>query len=66
MTVRSEISRSKPCIVLWWPATPLLAWLTIPTAEYLPVDCQALLRKRGILISMSGRGNCYDNSMDEA
>jgi transposase InsO family protein len=27
------------------------------------VDYQALLRKRGILISMSGRGNCYDNSM---
>ena len=26
---------------------------------------QTLLRKRGILISMSGRGNCYDNSMVE-
>jgi len=29
------------------------------------VDDQALLRKRGILISMSGRGNCYDNPMVE-
>lgn len=29
------------------------------------MDYQALLRKRGILISMSGRGNCYDNSMAE-
>lgn len=29
------------------------------------MDYQALLRKRGILISMSGRGNCYDNSMME-
>ena len=29
------------------------------------VDYQALLRKRGILISKSGRGNCYDNSMVE-
>ena len=29
------------------------------------MDYQALLRKRGILISMSGRGNCYDNSMVE-
>jgi putative transposase len=29
------------------------------------VDFQALLRKRGILISMSGRGNCHDNSMVE-
>ncbi len=27
------------------------------------VDQQALLRKRGILIPMSGRGNCHDNSM---
>jgi putative transposase len=27
------------------------------------VDYQALLRRRGILISMSGRGTCYDNSM---
>jgi putative transposase len=27
------------------------------------VDYQALLRKRGILISMSGRGSCYDNAM---
>ena len=26
---------------------------------------QTLLRKRGILISMSGRGNCFDNSMVE-
>jgi transposase InsO family protein len=27
------------------------------------VDHPALLRKRGILIPMSGRGNCHDNSM---
>ena len=27
---------------------------------------QAELKKRGILISMSGKGNCYDNSMVEA
>ena len=35
-------------------------------SQYCSVDYQALLRKRGILISMSGRGNCYDNSMVEA
>ena len=29
------------------------------------ITLQALLRRRGILISMSGRGNCYDNSMVE-
>jgi putative transposase len=32
-------------------------------SQYCSVDYQALLRKRGILVSMSGRGNCYDNSM---
>lgn len=34
-------------------------------SQYCSVDYQALLRKRGILISMSGRGNCNDNSMVE-
>ena len=29
------------------------------------VDCQAKLRTRGIPISMSGKGSCYDNSMVE-
>lgn len=32
-------------------------------SQYCSVDYLALLRKRGILISMSGRGNCSDNSM---
>ena len=32
-------------------------------SQYGSVDDQALLRKRGILISMSGRGNCDDNAM---
>ncbi len=34
-------------------------------SQYCSVDYQAELRKRGILISMSGKGNCYDNSMVE-
>lgn len=29
------------------------------------IDYQAAHRKRGFLISMSGKGNCYDNSMVE-
>jgi transposase InsO family protein len=29
------------------------------------VDYQAELRAHGILISMSGRGNCFDNAMVE-
>ena len=32
-------------------------------SQYCSVEYQAELRKRGILISMSGKGNCYDNAM---
>lgn len=35
-------------------------------SQYCSVDYQALLRARGIRISMSGRGNCYDNWMVES
>ncbi|KDB04913.1 hypothetical protein U879_04240 [Defluviimonas sp. 20V17] len=35
----------------------------LESAQYCSVDYQAELRKRSILISMSGKGNCYDNSM---
>jgi transposase InsO family protein len=34
-------------------------------SQYCSVDYQAELRRHGILISMSGRGNCYDNAMVE-
>nr|WP_245885159.1 IS3 family transposase [Defluviimonas denitrificans] len=34
-------------------------------SQYCSVDYQAELRKRSILISMSGKGNCYDNAMVE-
>lgn len=34
-------------------------------SQYCSVGYQAELRKRGIPISMSGKGNCYDNSMVE-
>jgi putative transposase len=33
--------------------------------QYCSIDYQAELRKHGILISMSGKGNCYDNAMVE-
>jgi putative transposase len=33
--------------------------------QYCSVDYQVELRKHGILISMSGKGNCYDNAMVE-
>lgn len=34
-------------------------------SQYCSVDYQAELKASGILISMSGRGNCYDNAMVE-
>jgi transposase InsO family protein len=34
-------------------------------SQYCSADYQAELRKHGLLISMSGKGNCYDNSMVE-
>jgi putative transposase len=33
--------------------------------QHCSIDDQAELRKHGILISMSGKGNCYDNAMVE-
>lgn len=35
-------------------------------SQYCSVEYQAELRRHGILISMSGKGNCYDNSMVES
>jgi putative transposase len=32
------------------------------SAQYCSIDYQAELKKHGILISMSGKGNCYDNA----
>lgn len=34
-------------------------------SQYCSIDYRAELRKRGLLISMSGKGNCYDNAMVE-
>jgi transposase InsO family protein len=34
-------------------------------AQYCSVDYQAVLCSHGIQISMSGKGNCYDNAMVE-
>jgi putative transposase len=34
-------------------------------SQYCSIEYQAELRRHGILISMSGKGNCYDNSMVE-
>ena len=34
-------------------------------SQYCSIDYQTELRKQGFLISMSGKGNCYDNSMVE-
>lgn len=34
-------------------------------SQYCSIDYQSELRRRGIRISMSGKGNCYDNAMVE-
>jgi transposase InsO family protein len=34
-------------------------------SQYCSIDYQAVLRSHGIRISMSGKGNCYDNAMVE-
>ena len=34
-------------------------------SQYCSIDYQAELNKHGILVSMSGKGNCYDNAMVE-
>ena len=34
-------------------------------SQYCSIDYQAVLRRHGIRISMSGKGNCYDNAMVE-
>lgn len=44
---------------------PDLVHLSDRGRQYCSVDYHSLLRNRGILISTSGRGNCYDNSMVE-
>jgi putative transposase len=37
----------------------------IESAQYCSIDYQAELKRNGIFISMSGKGNCYDNAMVE-
>ena len=34
-------------------------------SQYCSIEYQAELRKNGISISMSGKGNCFDNAMVE-
>jgi hypothetical protein len=51
--------------VIWWLATPRPDWSIIPTAGRNTArwTVRPFTEKRGIHISISGRGNCYDNSM---
>jgi putative transposase len=37
----------------------------LESAQYCSIDYQSELKKHGALISMSGKGNCYDNSIVE-
>jgi transposase InsO family protein len=47
------------------PPAPGLIHFADHSSRYCSIDYQAELRRRGILISMSGKGNCYDNGMVE-
>jgi putative transposase len=47
------------------PLPPAQFGPTFRGSQYCSIDYQAELRKHRILISMSGKGNCYDNSMVE-
>ncbi len=35
-------------------------------SQYCSIDYQVMLKNHGMLISMSGKGNCYDNAVVEA
>lgn len=35
-------------------------------SQYCSHDCQKILRQNGVKVSMSGKGNCYDNAAVEA
>jgi putative transposase len=37
----------------------------LESAQYCSIDYQAELRKHHFLVSMSGKGNCYDNAVVE-
>ena len=39
---------------------------TVSRSQYCAHDYQKLLRKKGFKVSMSGKGNCYDNSAVES
>ena len=44
---------------------PHTRFLTVLGSQYCSIDYQSESRRNGILISMSGKGNCYDNAMVE-
>ena len=37
----------------------------VESAQYCSIDYQSELKKHGALISMSGKGNCFDNAIVE-
>src|SRR4051794_194761 len=55
------------CRLRVFTATSFVEVLRRPleSAQYCSIDYQAELNTHGILVSMSGKGNCYDNAMVE-
>ena len=63
---RGRVHRSERRFLLSIHASILEALRrSVESAQYCSVDYQAELRRHGIRISMSGKGNCYDNAMVE-
>lgn len=58
------LSALRKALVLRQPASGLIHH-SDRGSQYCSVDYQSELRRNGIRISMSGKGNCYDNAMVE-
>ncbi len=54
----------RKALIMRWPAAGLIHH-SDRGSQYCSIDYQAELKRQGILISMSGKGNCCDNAMVE-
>ena len=59
------LSALRRAIAVRRPVAGLIHHADRGSGKYCSLDYQAELRKNGILISMSGKGNCFDNAMVE-